>query len=192
MPDDSMGEKVRDWLAEIDRLSQLPEAGDIAAVARSMLATLDSMTDRTPLRDAGTGTLFLHVFLPKDQELHEPDVQALIDDLIAYTARTTDRLPVPTEQELLETEQVLRERVLPEVSEEELRRAVEEVPDDPEKTKLAAFLINVMQRALSVSPTPYAVFVVVFWIAMRMNASEAAAAALAFIVMQDYRNRHGG
>jgi hypothetical protein len=82
--------------------------------------------------------------------------------------------------------------VLPETPERELQQAVADVPADPEKLKLAAFLTDVLQRALSVSPTPWVVFVLVYWAAVRMNAPEVAAAGLAFFVMQDYRNRHGG
>lgn len=91
-------------------------------------------------------------------------------------------LPVPTPQELSDAEADLRARVLPEAPEEELQQAVEKIPADPEKLKLAAFLTDLLQRAASIS-TPWAVFVLVFWVAMKVNPNEVGALALAYAVM---------
>lgn len=92
-------------------------------------------------------------------------------------------LPVPTREELSETETALREHVLPETSEQELQEAVDEIPADPEKLRLAAFLADLLKRAASTTPTPWAVFVVAFWLALKMNPDVVGALALAFAVM---------
>jgi hypothetical protein len=93
------------------------------------------------------------------------------------------RFPVPTPQELSEADAELRARVLPEVPEEALQQAVEKISADPERLKLAAFLADALQRAASISPTPWLVFVLVFWVAMKMNPDEVGALALAYAVM---------
>lgn len=92
-------------------------------------------------------------------------------------------LPVPTTEELSETSVALREHVLPKTSQKELREAVDAIPADPEKVKLAAFLTGALKEAISTSPTPWAVFVVVFWVAMQINPVAVGALALAFAVM---------
>jgi len=109
---------------------------------------------------------------------------------MAESFAATYRLPVPTPQELSEADVALRARVLPGTTDQELQEAVAEIPADPEKLKLAAFLIDVLRRAASISPTPYAVFVLVFWVAMKMDAKEIAALALAYTVMRDYKPRN--
>jgi hypothetical protein len=91
-------------------------------------------------------------------------------------------LPIPTQQELEKTDADLRARVLPGAPEQELRQAVEKIPAEPEKLNLAATLTNALKYASSIS-TPWVVFVLVYWMATKLNADEVGALALAFAVM---------
>jgi hypothetical protein len=109
--------------------------------------------------------------------------------LIAATEWVAASLPVPTNQELSEADAELRARVLPETSEQELVQAVEEIPADPEQLKLAAFLTDLLQRVPPV-PAPWIVFVLVFWVAMKMNPNVVGALALAYAVA--YNVTQGG
>jgi hypothetical protein len=103
--------------------------------------------------------------------------------LVQTASEAAHRLPVPSPEELSETEADLRDRVLPETSGQEVQKAVDEIPADLEKVKLAAFLTDTLKRATSISPTPWAVFVATFWLALKMNQDVVGALALAFAVM---------
>jgi hypothetical protein len=91
---------------------------------------------------------------------------------------------VPTAAELAETDKTLRTRVLPETSEEELQKAVSEIPSDPRKLELAAFLADMIERATGVpGSAPWVEFVLAYWIAMKLNPNVVGALALAFAVL---------
>jgi len=95
----------------------------------------------------------------------------------------TRLLIAPTPEELSLAEETLREHVLAEVSDQELEQAVAEIPDDPEKLKLVAFLTDALKQAVSTREKRWLAFVLVFWLAMRMKPEVVGALALAFAVM---------
>ena len=102
---------------------------------------------------------------------------------MAASFTATHQLPVPTADDLVETDEALRTRVVPETSEEELEKAVSEIPADPKKVELAALLTRLIDQATGVrGSTPWVVFVVAFWVAMTMNPDVVGALALAYAV----------
>ena len=73
--------------------------------------------------------------------------------------------------------------MVPETSEEELEKAVSAIPADLEQVELAAFLLRLIDQATGVQGSaPWVVFVVVFWMAMKMNPDMVGALALAYAV----------
>jgi hypothetical protein len=93
----------------------------------------------------------------------------------------TDQLPVPTPEELSEADAELRARVLPGTTEQELQQAFEKIPADPEKRRLIASLNDLLNHVPAFTPS-WLVFVLVFWVAMKMNPDEVGALALAYAV----------
>jgi len=91
-------------------------------------------------------------------------------------------LPVPTAEELEKKDADLRARLLPEAPEQELQQAVWRLRQDPKKLNLAVILTNALKRAAPIL-TPWLVFVLVYWLATKLNADEVGALALAFAVM---------
>jgi len=110
--------------------------------------------------------------------------QAAYAEMVAAFA-ATHQVPVPTAEELAETDAALRTQVLPETSEEELAEAVTGIADDPEKVKLAAFLSEVIDQLTGIpGSAPWVKFVVVFWLAMKLNPDVVGALALAYALVQ--------
>jgi hypothetical protein len=155
---------VRDWLTQ----AGIPPTGftERLQIVESHFGAVQATLDELARRNSTAG-------------IH--DRQRDTFDKIIASFRDAYRLPAPTSQELQETDQALRERVLPEVSEQELQEAVEEIPADPEKLKLAAVLTDLLQRVPPV-PAPWLAFVLVFWAAMQMNPDVVSAVALAYAV----------
>jgi hypothetical protein len=76
----------------------------------------------------------------------------------------------PTAANLAEADSTLRFQVLPETTEEELQQAVSEIPADPEKLKLVAFLSKAIDEATGVQgSSPWVVFVLAFYICLKIN-----------------------
>jgi hypothetical protein len=182
MPDDVLPEYMRRFIAEAARLAQTlpqvelppPQVLQTAQALQPQIAAVEAAMERMAAANTVTGTL-----------AGQQDTFAKIAESFAAIRR----LPVPTARELSEAEAALRIHVLPEAPEQDVQEAIAEISDDPEKLKLAVMLTDLLQRAISVSPMPWLVFVLVFWVAMKLNSPEVAALALAYTVMRDYKPR---
>jgi hypothetical protein len=179
MADEIIPEWVQRYIAETARLAQSvphvePLPAEVIRTVQALRPYIDNVVaamDQLAVFNSVTGI----------QARQQAAMAAIVESF-----GTTHRLPVPTARELAEAEAELRARVVPETSEEELQKAVAEIPADPEKVKLAAFLAEVIRKATGL-PAPWVVFVVVFCLAVKMNPDEVGALALAYAVMQDVR-----
>lgn len=173
MPDDfPLPDDVLQWAAEVSKwapdTSTLPaEAIETAQALQPYLGSVKDAIERLAAENSPAGVL-----------ARQQDTMARI----AASFPATDGLTVPTPEELAETESELLLRALPGVPAEELQVAVEEIPADPEKRDLVAFLTDALQQAASISSNPWAVFVIVFWVAMQINPVAVGALALAYAV----------